>query len=152
MQVWDSIQVCTSVWSKCSRRDSNWACSQVQISHIRLISITVSHFIDCFLGGDYCDFECVFGSFNQVERANGKCGCRNGSCSFTQPKAECAPKHHQYCRTPGAKVKDHPNVSNFFTLYLKKVFRAQSHVNQWRKCHYWEKAHLSVLKLIKNVG
>merc|ERR1711935_672573 len=71
-------------------------------------------------GGEHCDFECVFGTFNQVERANGKCSCRNGHCSFTQPKAECAPKHHQYCRTPNAKVDGHPNGS-VMCQSMKKV-------------------------------
>lgn len=64
-------------------------------------------------GGASCNFECTFGEFNSVQRAFGKCQCRNGDCSFSVPRATCAPTHSKYCRTDNALIESHPMARTY---------------------------------------
>ena len=64
-------------------------------------------------GGESCNFECIFGEFNSVQRAYGKCQCRNGECSFSIPRATCAPTHAKYCSAERAMIPSHPMARTY---------------------------------------
>lgn len=91
-------------------------------------------------GGERCNFECVYGSFTQVERAFGRCNCRGGNCSFVNPKAACGPDHSKYCKVPEARLDDHPKArvkcaqENVVVPVLSSFVSAKTDQFCWLEC------------------